>query len=127
MAKLPNNPLLEELINLANQRPRLHTNNTSWANDIAVDDNKHSNQQTYESELSRIIEMAWEDRTPFEAIEHQYGLSEAEVITIMRQHLHRKSFKLWRQRVTGRTTKHRDLRSNQVTRAYCPTQYKHHR
>ncbi|WP_194435771.1 TIGR03643 family protein [Vibrio fluminensis] len=74
--------------------------------------------------LSRVIEMAWEDRTPFEAIDHQYGLSEHEVILVMRRHLKPASFKLWRARVTGRKTKHLKLRSPEVSRAYCPTQYK---
>jgi len=75
-------------------------------------------------EESRIIEMAWEDRTPFEAIEHQFGMQEPAVIKFMRSRLKPKSFKLWRQRVSGRSTKHVKLRSENVTRAYCPTQYK---
>ena len=57
-------------------------------------------------DLDRIIEMAWEDRTPFEAIEFQFGLSEPQVIGVMRQHLKSSSFKLWRRRVSGRKTKH---------------------
>lgn len=76
-------------------------------------------------EQSRIIEMAWEDRTPFEAIEHQFRLQESEVIKFMRSHLTPKSFKLWRERVSGRSTKHVKLRSLNVTRGYCPSQYKH--
>ena len=75
-------------------------------------------------EESRIIEMAWEDRTPFEAIEHQFGMQEPAVIKFMRSRLKSRSFKLWRQRVSGRSTKHVKLRSENVTRAYCPTQYK---
>lgn len=75
-------------------------------------------------ETSRIIEMAWEDRTPFEAIEHQFKLQEADVIKFMRQHLKPKSFKNWRARVSSRKTKHLKLRSKNVTRGYCPTQYK---
>ena len=74
---------------------------------------------------SRIIEMAWEDRTPFEAIESQFGLSEAQVIRFMRDKLKAGSFRLWRSRVSGRKTKHNQLRSQSVTRAYCSTQYKH--
>ncbi len=54
----------------------------------------------------RIIEMAWEDRTPFEAIELQYGLQEKDVITLMRRTMKPSSFRMWRKRVTGRTTKH---------------------
>jgi len=50
--------------------------------------------------------MAWEDRTPFEAIERQFGLSEPKVITLMRAELKRSSFNLWRARITGRNTKH---------------------
>ena len=78
-----------------------------------------------DSEISRLIEMAWEDRTPFEAIEKSFGLSEAKVIDLMRHELKRGSFELWRKRVTGRATKHVALRSEFVDRAYCPTQYKH--
>lgn len=82
-------------------------------------------QSTFsESELSRIIEMAWEDRTPFEAIEASYGVNEKQVIKLMRQHMKPGSFRLWRQRVTSRATKHAAKRPAGVTRAYCPTQYK---
>tara|TARA_R110001583_G_scaffold8952_1_gene42219 strand:- start:18945 stop:19196 length:252 start_codon:yes stop_codon:yes gene_type:complete len=77
-----------------------------------------------ESEESRVIEMAWEDRTPFEAIEYQFGLNEQEVITLMFQKMKSSSFKLWRIRVNGRKTKHTKLRSPEVIRAFCPTQYK---
>jgi uncharacterized protein (TIGR03643 family) len=77
-----------------------------------------------EADLSRLIEMAWEDRTPFDAIEQNFGLSEPQVIAIMRSELKRSSFNLWRKRVTGRATKHLALRSKLVTRAYCATQYK---
>jgi uncharacterized protein (TIGR03643 family) len=77
-----------------------------------------------ESDISRLIEMAWEDRTPFDAIEKSFGLSEPEVIQLMRHELKRGSFELWRKRVTGRATKHLALRSKLVDRAYCPTQYK---
>lgn len=69
--------------------------------------------------------MAWEDRTPFEAIEQQFGLSEPEVIKLMRRCLKPRSFRLWRARVSGRSTKHASLRSPEVSRGYCPTQYKH--
>ena len=68
-------------------------------------------------DISRIIEMAWEDRTPFEAIEQLYGLNESAVIRLMRQTLNPKSFKLWRKRVTGRRTKHLALRSFEFGRA----------
>ena len=59
------------------------------------------------TETSRIIEMAWEDRTTFDSIKAQFGLSESEVIKIMRKHMKRSSFKMWRKRVSGRKTKHR--------------------
>lgn len=73
---------------------------------------------------SRIIEMAWEDRTPFEAILDEYGLTEAETIRLMRKELKQKTFKNWRARVSGRKTKHLQLRSKDVNRGYCSTQYK---
>ncbi len=76
------------------------------------------------ADLSRIIEMAWEDRTPFEAICQQFSLTEKQVIQLMRRELKPASFRLWRARVSGRRTKHRSLRSQAVTRGYCPTQYK---
>jgi uncharacterized protein (TIGR03643 family) len=65
---------------------------------------------------SRIVEMAWEDRTSFDAIERLYGLGEAQVIELMRRAMKRSSFKMWRERVTGRATKHDALRSDEVTR-----------
>lgn len=77
-----------------------------------------------DAELSRIIEMAWEDRTPFEAIEFNYGLSEPQVINLMRSQLKAKAFKNWRARVTARTSKHQALRNPAIDRGYCPTQYK---
>ncbi len=77
-----------------------------------------------ESDLSRIIEMAWEDRTPFEAIEINYGLNESAVVALMRRNMKPSSFRMWRKRMAGRVTKHAALRSPDVTRAHCPTQYK---
>ncbi|MEY5050824.1 MAG: hypothetical protein RLZZ619_754 [Pseudomonadota bacterium] len=76
------------------------------------------------ADISRIVEMAWEDRTPFDAILQSYGISEAAVIDLMRQTMKPSSFRMWRKRVTGRATKHAALRSQDVQRAYCPTQYK---
>lgn len=73
---------------------------------------------------SRIIEMAWEDRTPFEAIFDQFGLQEKDVIHIMQRELKRKTFQNWRARVAGRRTKHGALRDPSVLRGYCKTQYK---
>lgn len=63
-------------------------------------------QQLESSDISRVIEMAWEDRTTFEAIEVRYGLKEKQVIALMRQHMKRSSFEMWRKRVSGRRTKH---------------------
>ena len=59
-----------------------------------------------DEEIDRIIEMAWEDRTPFDAIEHQFNIKENQVRKIMRENLSDRSFKLWRKRVKGRKTKH---------------------
>ena len=62
-----------------------------------------------QQQLDRIIEMAWEDRTPFEAIKIQFDINQDEVIKIMRSTLKNKSFKIWRQRTKGRKTKHRKI------------------
>jgi uncharacterized protein (TIGR03643 family) len=67
-----------------------------------------------DDQINRIIEMAWEDRTPFDAIELQFGLKENDVRKIMRSSLKESSFKMWRKRVTGRKTKH-----NQKSRGNC--------
>ena len=69
-----------------------------------------------EQAIDRVIEMAWEDRTPFEAISYQFGLEEEEVIQLMRNNLKEKSWKRWRKRVQGRKTKHLKLRSKEVNR-----------
>jgi uncharacterized protein (TIGR03643 family) len=69
-----------------------------------------------EADLNRIIEMAWEDRTTFEAIEQQFCINQDDVIKIMRANLKHNSFKLWRERTRGQATKHAKLRSNEVTR-----------
>ena len=73
-------------------------------------------------EIDRIIEMAWEDRTPFEAIFSQFNINEKELIAIMRNNLKKSSFKLWRERVSGRKTKHSKLRENSVDRFKCKLQ-----
>jgi uncharacterized protein (TIGR03643 family) len=72
--------------------------------------------------LDRIIEMAWEDRTPFEAIKFQFGISEEEVIELMRRNMKPSSFKMWRKRVHGRATKHQKLRTDEVDRFHCSRQ-----
>ncbi|MDG1013960.1 MAG: TIGR03643 family protein [Flavobacteriaceae bacterium] len=73
-------------------------------------------------EIDRIIEMAWEDRTTFEAIEHQFKINEQEVIKLMRTYMKPKSFRLWRTRVQGRKTKHQKLRSFESGRFKCNRQ-----
>ncbi len=73
-------------------------------------------------EIDRIIEMAWEDRTTFEAIEHQFKINEQEVIKLMRTYMKPKSFRLWRTRVQGRKTKHQKLRSFESGRFKCTRQ-----
>jgi len=72
--------------------------------------------------IDRIIEMAWEDRTPFEAIEYQFGLTEAEVIQLMKHELQLRNWQKWRARVQGRKTKHQALRGAEVTRFRCSRQ-----
>ena len=74
-------------------------------------------------DIDRIIEMAWEDRTPFEAITFQFGISEAETIKIMRNELKRSSFNLWRKRVnSGVSQKHLIKRSEDIKRFKCSRQ-----
>ena len=75
-----------------------------------------------DADIDRIIEMAWEDRTPFEAIEVQFGLTEGEVIQLMKSEMHINNWKKWRARVQGRATKHRALRSDDVIRFKCSRQ-----
>ena len=73
-------------------------------------------------QIDRIIEMAWEDRTPFDAIKYQFGINEQEVISLMRKNLKPSSFKLWRKRVQGRKTKHRKQRDEDLNRFKCSRQ-----
>jgi uncharacterized protein (TIGR03643 family) len=73
-------------------------------------------------QIDRIIEMAWEDRTPFEAITYQFGLSEQETIQLMRREMKPSSFRMWRARVQGRTTKHLKLREQVKGRFKCSRQ-----
>jgi len=77
-----------------------------------------------EEQIDRVIEMAWEDRTPFDAIKDQFGLKEQEVIELMRREMKRSSFNLWRARVQGRKTKHRKSRDPEVDRFKCSRQRK---
>lgn len=73
-------------------------------------------------DIDRIIEMAWEDRTPFEAIELQFGLNQDAVIKIMRAQMKPSSFKMWRERTKERKTKHQALRSENTKRFKCSRQ-----
>ena len=73
-------------------------------------------------DIDRIIEMAWEDRTSFEAIEIQFGMAEKAVIELMRKEMKSSSFKMWRKRINGRQTKHAALRSSDVNRFKCSRQ-----
>lgn len=75
-----------------------------------------------DQEIDRVIEMAWEDRTPFDAIKNQFAMTEPAVIALMRAQLKRSSFKLWRARVSGRKTKHSAMRGEDVNRFKCNLQ-----
>tara|TARA_B110000483_G_scaffold212100_1_gene260266 strand:+ start:1546 stop:1830 length:285 start_codon:yes stop_codon:yes gene_type:complete len=88
--------------------------------------NKRPVEQSLKAEdLTRVIEMAWEDRTPFEAIEYQFGMSEKQVIDCMRSHLKSRSFRNWRKRVNSKVSmKHLSKRSPEMSRFHCKTQYK---
>lgn len=74
------------------------------------------------ADIDRIIQMAWEDRTTFESIEMQFGLKQQDVIKLMRRELKLSSFKLWRERTKGRSTKHEALRSDEIDRFKCSRQ-----
>jgi uncharacterized protein (TIGR03643 family) len=74
------------------------------------------------SDIDRIVEMAWEDRTPFDAIEAQFGVPEKDVIKLMRQEMKLSSWKMWRERVQGRSTKHAKKRVDDVNRFKCSRQ-----
>ena len=71
------------------------------------------------STIDRVIEMAWEDRTPFEAIHYQFGLSEKDVIALMRNEMKPSSFRMWRKRVSGRKTKHAATNPSYRFKAHC--------
>ena len=74
-----------------------------------------------EQEIDRIVEMAWEDRTTFDAIEMQFGLNQQAVIELMRKEMKASSFRMWRKRTHGRSSKHAALRSEDITRFKCPS------
>lgn len=75
-----------------------------------------SKENQDQKDIDRIVEMAWEDRTPFDAIKAQFDVDEKEVIVLMRQQMKRSSFNMWRKRVQGRSTKHLALRSGETDR-----------
>ncbi len=79
-------------------------------------------KQFTERDIDRIVEMAWEDRTPFEAIHFQFGISEQETIALMRSEMKPSSFRMWRARVQGRKTKHTKLRNADINRFKCTRQ-----
>lgn len=82
----------------------------------------YASMELSDQDVDRVIEMAWEDRTPFEAIAFQFGLVEQDVITLMRRELSPKGFRRWRKRVQGRSTKHQQLRADEVQRFRCSRQ-----
>ena len=75
-----------------------------------------------EEQIDRVVEMAWEDRTPFDDIMNQFGLKEQDVIKLMRREMKPSSFKMWRARVQGRKTKHNRLKEDYVKRFKCTRQ-----
>lgn len=83
---------------------------------------KELTEQLSERDIDRIIEMAWEDRTTFDAIKMQFGLKEQEVINLMRREMKSSSFRMWRQRVQGRSTKHEAKRRFVKGRFKCSRQ-----
>ena len=78
-----------------------------------------------ESDTSRIIEMAWEDRTSLDSILRVYGLNESNLKLLMKKELKPRSYTLWRERMKNSNLRHESLRPDSVTRAYCPQQHKH--
>ena len=86
---------------------------------LAEEQSMSANQQLPIEDVDRVIEMAWEDRTPFEAIEMQFGLKEKDVIALMRFELKASSFRMWRRRVSGRRTKHQATSKADRFRAPC--------
>lgn len=95
-----------------------------WAyhTDDEINKNSPLKPSLTEQEIDRIIEMAWEDRTPFDAIKLQFAISEQEVIKLMRKNMKPSSFKMWRERVQGRATKHAQKRNFVEGRFKCSLQ-----
>ncbi len=111
---------------MTNKQTNKQTNNQSINQSIKPITLKsviNTMMQFSERDYDRIIEMAWEDRTPFEAIDFQFGLKENEVIQVMRSTLKPTSFRLWRKRVnSGVSSKHLKKRSNEIIRFKCSRQ-----
>lgn len=89
---------------------------------LLQEEEEKRNHHFSQKDINRIIEMAWEDRTPFEAIEFQFGLKEKEVIEFMRKNSLPSSFKMWRKRMKSRKTKHLKLREQSTMRFKCNRQ-----
>ena len=102
--------MVDEKLNKNNSLPTVIKNYVSDSSDIIEEDR------------DRIIQMAWEDRTPFEAIEFQFGLKEKDVIEFMRKNSLPSSFKMWRKRMKSRKTKHSFLREKSIDRFKCSRQ-----
>jgi uncharacterized protein (TIGR03643 family) len=102
--------MADEKLSSENKLPTVLKNYVSDSVDI-IDEDK-----------DRIIQMAWEDRTPFEAIEFQFGLKEKDVIEFMRKNSLPSSFKMWRKRMKSRKTKHSFLREKSIDRFKCTRQ-----
>ena len=96
----------------------------SMSIEMAKSQSVHLLEELTIADVSRVIEMAWEDRTPFDAIKNQFNLCEQSVINLMRRELSDGAFRNWRKRVNNRKTKHTSFRLPTVLRGYCSTQYK---
>jgi uncharacterized protein (TIGR03643 family) len=83
---------------------------------------RNKQKELTDADIDRIIEMAWEDRTPFDAIEVQFGLKEADVKALMKKELKFSSYKRWRERVEACATKHAKKRSGEISRFKCDRQ-----
>lgn len=104
-------------------RENLGNNENDHQNtEIAGIFNQEKENSISDIDLDRIIEMAWEDRTPFDAIKFQFGLSEADVKALMKKNLKPRSYQLWRKRVENCKTKHAKKRDNTIDRFKCNRQ-----
>ena len=108
--------------NTENKEELLKVHNRIDLIDQKLDTLENNHLAHMQKDIDRIIEMAWEDRTTFNAIKQTFGLNESEVISLMRKHLRISSFKLWRKRVSGRKTKHEAKRNFLLGRFKCSRQ-----